>query len=525
MTKNYLKFKNRIIFLHIIVMVVWIGFGVKLFNIQIINKMDNPQGIKLESVKGFRGNFYDTNGESLTQNLTFYRIGVHPKKVLNIDDLFKDLSNCTGSSIDSYLKIYSANKDYIELERKTNKNCENLQKKYPNEIVIRKSYKRYYPEDNLVSQLIGFTNVDDYGISGLESKYNKYLEPISGSKLSKRNGLGLRISDPTLPSEDAKNGANIILSINKEYQAILRDELIMQMENTGASAAMGIIINPQNGAVLSMVNLPDYNPNSPNDFEIEFQKNKLVTDLIEPGSTFKIVTMAAALENNIDLMDEYNVEGPYNFHNIKMVEDSEPHNVLNVKEILAFSSNIGTIKIAESLGKNSLYNQAREFGFGIKTGFDSTSEASGIFRDPSKWSLSSMHSIPLGYEISTTPLQIAMAYAAIANGGFLLKPYVVERIEKHDDTIIKNQRSAKKRVLSQSNAEKLKIMLSHTVKEGSGKKAEIKGWDVAGKTGTSKKIVNGQYSDKEFISSFVGFFPADNPQLLCYIVQIGRAHV
>lgn len=521
MTKNYLKFKNRIIFLHIIVMVVWIGFGVKLFNIQIINKMDNPQGIKLESVKGFRGNFYDTNGESLTQNLTFYRIGVHPKKVLNIDDLLKDLSSCTGSSIDSYLKIYSANKDYIELERKTNKNCENLQKKYPNEIVIRKSYKRYYPEDNLVSQLIGFTNVDDYGISGLESKYNKYLEPISGSKLSKRNGLGLRISDPTLPSEDAKNGANITLSINKEYQAILRDELIMQMENTGASAAMGIIINPQNGAVLSMVNLPDYNPNSPNDFEIEFQKNKLVTDLIEPGSTFKIVTMAAALENNIDLMDEYNVEGPYNFHNIKMVEDSEPHNVLNVKEILAFSSNIGTIKIAESLGKNSLYNQAREFGFGIKTGFDSTSEASGIFRDPSKWSLSSMHSIPLGYEISTTPLQIAMAYAAIANGGFLLKPYVVERIEKHDDTIIKNQRSAKKRVLSQSNAEKLKIMLSHTVKEGSGKKAEIKGWDVAGKTGTSKKIVNGQYSDKEFISSFVGFFPADNPQLLCYIVLDG----
>ena len=518
MTKNYLKFKNRIIFLHIAIMVVWIGFGVRLFNIQIINKMDNPQGIKLESVKGFRGNFYDTNGESLTQNLTFYRIGIHPKKVVNIDSLFKDLSNCTGSSIDNYLAKYNVSRDYVELEKKTNKNCENLQQKYPNEIVIKKSYKRYYPEDNLVSQLIGFTNVDDYGISGLESKYNKYLEPISGSKLSKRNGLGLRISDPTLASEDAKNGADIILSINKEYQAILRDELIMQMENTGASAAMGIIINPQNGAVLSMVNLPDYNPNSPSDFEIDLQKNKIVTDLIEPGSTFKIVTMAAALEDNIDLMDEYNVEGPYNFHNIKMIEDSEPHSVLNVKEILAFSSNIGTIKIAESLGRKSLYNQAREFGFGIKTGFDPTSEASGIFRDPTKWSLSSMHSIPIGYEISTTPLQIAMAYAAIANGGFLLKPYVVEKIEKHDDTIIKNQRSTKKRVLSQSNAEKLKIMLSHTVKKGSGKKAEIKGWDVAGKTGTSKKLVNGQYSDKDFISSFVGFFPSENPQLLCLIV-------
>ncbi len=521
MTKNYLKFKNRIIFLHIVIMVTWVGFGVRLFNIQIINKIENPQGIRLESVKGFRGNFYDTNGESLTQNLTFYRIGIHPKKIQNVNSLFEDLSSCTGNPVDDYLIKYNANRDYIDLEKKTNKNCEKLQKKYPNEIIIRKSFKRYYPEDNLVSQLVGFTNVDDYGISGLESKYNKYLEPISGSKLSKRNGLGLRISDPTLPSEDAKNGADIVLSINKEYQAILREELIMQMENTGASKAMGLIINPQNGAVLSMVNLPDYNPNSPNDFEVELQKNKIITDLIEPGSTFKIVTMAAALENNIDLMDEFNVEGPYNFHNIKMIEDSEPHSVLNVKEILAFSSNIGTIKIAEILGKKSLYNQAREFGFGARTGFDSQTEASGVFRDPSKWSLSSMHSIPIGYEISTTPLQIAMAYAAIANGGFLLKPYVVEKIEKHDDTIIKNQRSTKKRVLSQSNSEKLKIMLSHTVKEGSGKKAEIKGWDVAGKTGTSKKLVNGKYSDDEFISSFVGFFPSNNPQLLCLVILDG----
>ena len=206
--------------------------------------------------------------------------------------------------------------------------------------------------------------------------------------MSKRNGLGVRISDPTLPTEEAKNGADIVLTINKEYQAILRDELILQMEKVGAKASMGLILNPQTGAILSMVNLPDYNPNSPNDFDIELQKNKIVTDLIEPGSTFKIVTMAAALESDIALNDEYNVEGPYNFHNIKMIEDSEPHSVLNVKEILAFSSNIGTIKIAEQLGKKSIYDQAREFGFGTKTGFDSSTEPAGIFREPSKWSLS-----------------------------------------------------------------------------------------------------------------------------------------
>ena len=517
MTKNYIKFKNRIIFIHIAIMFVWIGFAFRLFNIQIINKMDNPQGIKVETVKGLRGNFYDVNGINLTQNLTFYRIGVHTKKIINTD-LLIELSDCTGTSFESYYEKLNSGRDYIELEKKTNRNCEKLQKKYPNELIIKKSFKRYYPEENLLSQIIGFTNVDDYGISGLELKYNKYLEPISGSKLSKRNGLGVKISDPTLHSESAKNGANLTLTINKEYQAILRDELITQMENVGATASMGLILNPQTGAILSMVNLPDYNPNFPGDYNVELQKNKIVTDLIEPGSTFKIVTMAAALENNIELTDEYNVEGPYNFHNIKMIEDSEPYSVLNVKEILAYSSNIGTIKIAESLGKKSIYNQAREFGFGVKTGFDPSTEAVGIFRDPSKWSLSSMYSIPMGYEISSTPLQIAMAYASIANGGFLLKPYIVEKIEKHDDTIIKNQRNTKKRVLSLSNAEKLKSMLSHTVDQGSGKSAAIRGWNVAGKTGTSKKLINGQYSESEFISSFVGFFPSENPQLLCLII-------
>ena len=498
-------------------MLIWIGFGFRLFNIQIINKLNSPQGIKLESINGFRGNFYDVNGNNLTQNLTFYRIGIHPQKILN-NNLLNDLSECTGTDKEIYLSKVSSDKGYIDLEKKINKNCEYLQKKYPNSLIIKKSYKRYYPEDNLVSQIVGFTNIDDEGVSGLESKYNKFLKPVSGSKLSKRNGLGVKISDPTLPSQEAKNGADITLTINKEYQAVLRDELIIQMEKVGASASMGLILNPQTGAILSMVNLPDYNPNFPNDFDIELQRNKIVSDLIEPGSTFKIVTMAAALESDISLTDEYNVQGPYNFHNIKMIEDSEPHTVLNVKEILAFSSNIGTIKIAEYLGKKSIYNQAREFGYGTKTGFDSFTEQPGTFREPSKWTLSSMHSVPIGYEISATPLQIAMSYAAIANGGFLLKPYVVERIEKHDDTIIKNQRNTKKRILSQSNSEKLGLMLSHTVENGSGKSAAIDGWNVAGKTGTSKKLIDGQYSEKEFISSFVGYFPYENPQLLCLII-------
>ncbi|MDA7641834.1 transpeptidase family protein [Candidatus Marinimicrobia bacterium] len=523
MTKNYLKFKRRIRVVSTLVMCVWLVFIYKLFTIQIIDRVDSPQGMKVEMIKGKRGNIFDAKGSNITQNLTFYNIGVHPKKIANKEIFLRDLSNCTGTDLGIYNSKFNIAKSYVQLEKKTIRNCEELKSSYGGAIVINQDYKRYYPEENLFGQIVGFTNVDDIGIVGLESQYNKYLEPKTGSRVFKRNGFGKRIADPTLAYEAPKDGSDIFLTLNKEYQAILREELIDQVEKTEASSAMGIILNPQTGEIVSMVSVPDFNPNNPEDFEVEYQKNRLLLDTIEPGSTFKVVTIAAALKSDINPMKEYNVEGPYNFHNIKMIEDSEPHSVLTVKEILAYSSNIGTIKIAESLGKDKIYNQAKEFGFGSKTGLNPSSEENGIVYETKKWSKSSMHSFPLGYELTATPIQIAMAYAAIANGGFLLKPYMVDQVRKSDNTILKNEKRFRKRILSQSDAEILKDMLAYTVENGSGKKAKLAGWDVSGKTGTSKKIINGQYSESEFISSFVGFFPKENPQLLALIIIDGAS--
>ncbi len=518
MTKNYIKFKNRIIFIHIAIMFVWIGFAFRLFNIQVINKLSSPQGIKVEEVEGLRGNFYDVNGINLTQNLTFYRIGVHAKKIINTDNLLIELSNCTGTSIDSYYEKLNSGRDYIELEKKTNKNCEKLQKKYPNILIINKSFKRYYPEENLFSQIIGFTSIDDKGISGLELKFDKELKPLSGSKHSKRNGLGKRISDPTLPSKEAKNGSDIILTIDKRYQAILRDELIQQVENVGARAGRGLIINPKNGAILAMVNVPDYNPNSPNDFDVELQKNKIVTDLIEPGSTFKIVTVAAALKENVSLEETTYVDTVLNFHGIKKIRDTKPMQAhLTMGETLKHSSNIGIINFAapKFVGKVKLYVKAKELGFGRKTGLDSSSEPSGMLRHPDEWTESSMHSVPLGYEVSTTPLQIAMAYAAIADRGYLKKPFIVKKINGYDNL----NKIGRVNVVYPPHAKNITKMLEIAVSKEHN--AYIKDWQVAGKTGTSKKLINNQYSDKEFISSFVGFLPAEDPQLLCMIVIDG----
>jgi cell division protein FtsI/penicillin-binding protein 2 len=500
-------------------LIVGILFIFRLFDLQIVNVTDELQGFRQENIEGKRGNIFDADGETLTQNLTFYEIGIHPKNLNDKKTLLKDLSDCTGKDIDYYEAKLNTNKSYIVLEKKTKKNCQNLTRKYPEILTIEKDYKRYYPHQELFGQIVGFTDTDDKGIAGLEYQYDKYLKGKSMSRTFKKDNRGKRVSDPTLNSEDPEDGADIYLTLNKEYQAILREELINQMEKTDAIGAMGVIINPEDGRILSMVSVPDFNPNFQQEFEASYKKNRIVSDLIEPGSTFKIVTISAALEDGIKPLREYNVESPYDFHGIKMVEDYEPHTILTVEEILAYSSNIGTIKIAEELGRDRIYNKAKELGFGSKTGLGLYGEPNGKLENTKQWTLSSMHSIPIGYEVSVTPIHIAMAYASIANGGFLLKPYVIDKVIKNDKTILDNGRKVKRHVLSQSNAETLKNILFKTINIGSGQKAYLEGWNISGKTGTTKKLeADGKYSKSRFLSSFVGFFPKDNPQLLALII-------
>ena len=354
----------------------------------------------------------------------------------------------------------------------------------------------------------------------MEHQYDEYLKPKSVDMLFKINGLQERIYDATMNSSVPDNGSDIYLTLNKEYQAILREELLKQVEKTNAIGGMGIIINPQDGRILSMVSVPDFNPNLQNEFEDNYKKNRIISDSIEPGSTFKIVTIASALEHGIDRLDEYNVEGPYDFYGdgSKMVEDHEPYTVLTLEEILAFSSNIGTVKLAQELGKENIYKKAKELGFVSETGLNIEGEGKVRFRHTEDWTASSMHSVPIGYEISVTPIHIAMAYSAIANGGFLLKPYMVDKVIRNDKEVIEGKRKVKKRVLSKNDSETLRNMLFKTVSIGSGKSAYLEGWDVAGKTGTAQKSTIGGYSDSKHLSSFVGFFPKDNPQLLALII-------
>ena len=521
MTKNYTKLKNRIILVTLGFLFTWVLFAVKLFSIQVINQSENIQGIRTEVLNGKRGNFLDSQGNYLTQNLFYYDIDIFPKKINDFNNILFDLSECTGTDIKIYFSKIDNSRNSITLEKKSEKNCEFLQAKYPSSLSIKRNYKRFYPDENLFGQIIGFTDIDDNGISGLEYELNSKISPEKIQNAYKNNGLGKRILDPSFPIREPDSGLDIKLSLNREYQAILREELLNQIEKVEAESGMGIIINPQNGKILAMLSVPDFDPNNPSNYDLSYHRNRIVQDMIEPGSTLKIVTISSALKNDKKSSDEYNVEGPYNFHNIKMIEDSEPYSILNIKEILGYSSNIGTIKIAEELGKDKIYNQLTDFGFGSKSGIENVNEASGFVRKTKDWTLSSMYSIPMGYEISATPLQLAMAYSSIANGGYLLKPILVDEILKNDEIIFKSKKDIKRRILSNYESKELIEMLSFTVQEGSGKKAKISGWNVAGKTGTSKKLIDGKYSESEFISSFIGFLPAENPQLLALIIIEG----
>ena len=278
-------------------------------------------------------------------------------------------------------------------------------------------------------------------------------------------------------------------------------------------------MNPQNGDILAMASLPDFDLNNPNGYPLENQKNKVVTDQFEPGSTYKVVAATAALESGkINLSDEFNCEEGKVQIDGWTISDHEQFGVLTFPQIIANSSNVGVIKIAQKIGREPLYNASRSFGFGSYTGIDFPGESQGILRKKSDWNHMSLASVSIGYEVAVTVLQIASAYAAIANGGVLLKPQLVKQIINEDGNVIYASKPESIRKIAKSSTMlDLKHILEKVVDGGTGVKANIEGWTIAGKTGTAIKYLNGSYS-KKYISNFAGFFPAENPQVVGVVV-------
>ena len=503
----------------------WAMLSARLFQIMVIDSDQyKQQGItqaqKNEKLLAVRGNIYDRNNVPLTQNIIHYSLGAQTFKIKDRAEFAAKIANSTGRDIEYYLKKIDTKKSFVVIEHKLRQNKVKplLEQIIPGLVVERKS-RRYYPQENIASQTVGFTDVDDKGLTGIEKEFNSYLAGKAGWVVKQVDGKGRSQIKTSFPIKPPIDGSNIQLTIDLEYQSILHEELNRRINETNAKGAIGIIINPQNGSILAMSSMPDFNPNQHGLSPIENQKNRVLTDQFEPGSTYKVVTATAAVATNaVSLYEEFNCkEGKINVAG-KIISDHEIFGLLTFPQIIAHSSNVGMIKIAQRLGQEPLYTFSRDFGFGSPTGIQFPGESKGKLRQTKYWSEMSLAEVSIGYEVGVTALQLASAYAAIANGGYLIKPRLIKQILSAQGEIIHSEKPEIIRKIGNPEImETVKGMLVDVVQYGTGEKAKIKGWSIAGKTGTAYKFIDGAYSNK-YISNFAGFFPADKPQVVGVII-------
>ena len=526
MTKSFIKYRPRIRFLSSFIILFWITLCAKLFSVQVFDGKTHQktliaQSQRQEKLPAERGNIFDRNGDALTRNIAHYTISVNPQKISDKIALASVISTLTKKSKKNYLKKLNSKKKFEFLERNIRLSQSNIElvKKYEG-LNIKKSYRRSYPHGPVVSQILGYNDTDGRGISGLEKDYDNILSGKSGVAIKTKGWKGKFQSRSGLPFTAPIDGSDIILTLDLNYQSILQEELIKRVHETEAKSAMGIIMNPQSGEIIAMSSVPTFDNNNFSKYSISHHHSKVLTDQFEPGSTFKIVAATASLaEDKISLNQEFSCEnGKFDYFGT-IIKDHEPYEQLNISQIIKHSSNIGIIKIAEQVGSSSIYKYAKLFGFGTPTNFDMAGESTGKIKPEKEWSRISIGQISMGHEVAVNTLQLAVAFSAIANNGFLVKPYIINKIKKSNKKLDKKTISkVKRKISSEDKIIKIKDMLRQVVLNGTGTEADILGWEVAGKTGTAQKYIDGKYSNEHFISNFVGFFPASKPEILSVIV-------
>ncbi len=394
---------------------------------------------------------------------------------------------------------------------------------------------RVYPNGSLAGQVIGFpaveeTNVDGRFVSkivgrdGVELAMQKQLNGVAGWRVTEtdkaqRERVAWRDEDVY-----ARDGLDVVLTIDSAVQHIVETALADALQKHTPKSITGIVMRPRTGEILAMASLPNYDPNQPRTISPE-ARNRVITDVMEPGSTFKIVVVSGALNTGtVKLTDQFDCErGHFEFAG-KVLHDHKPFGILSVENIITKSSNIGAAKIGIKLGAQSLYDYAWDYGFGQRTGIPLPGEARGILYSPTNreyWTKVSIAQIPMGQGVGVTRLQMLDAMAAIANGGWLMQPMIVSRLQEHDGQVVQRYAPHRVRQIISEATSKQMIQALKTVvtKDGTAAGAAMKNYVVAGKTGTAEKVENRRYSTENYIVSFIGFFPADNPQLCISVVM------
>lgn len=473
-------------------------------------------------IEAERGSIYDRNGRTLAMNVELPSVYAVPRAIAHPGSVSRKLAPLLGMNPKALHKKLDNKRHFTWLFRKIDPaKAEEIRRLKIKGIGFVAESQRVYPKRSLFGHVLGFAGLDNHGLEGIELKYDGTLRGETGWLVVERDAFGKSVFPKGLDYIVPSRGKDLHLTVDEVIQHISERELGRMVEQTGAKGGTVIVMDPWTGEILSMVVTPRFNPNTVGKYRPSDWRNRAITDIYEPGSTFKIVTASAAIEEELVEADEmidcesgtYAVKGT-------VIHDHEAIGVVPFRQVIAKSSNICTVKVAEILGETRLADYISAFGFGERSGVDLVGESPGLLREKENWSRRSLASLSIGQEIGVTPLQMAVAATVVANGGWLMTPHLVKSTGRDEESRTTPARM-KRRVISEETAKEMVQILKGVVsRSGTAQLAAISGYSVAGKTGTAQKFdrETERYSRDKYVSSFVGFVPAEDPVITILVV-------
>ncbi len=508
-----------------VLMAIWgIAIGARLYSIQVVGSEDlrgraERQQQRVLKISPHRGAIYDRHGNELAISIevdSLYAVPLEVGDPAATAAILAEILDVETSFLETRLK---SDRSFSWLARKvTAREAARIRAADIDGLYFQKEPKRFYPNRQLASHVLGFVNIDDHGGSGVEYRFDEVIGGTPGKLVVMTDARGRSFHRL---EQAPTGGASLTTTIDQTIQYIVEKEIAQVIEDTQAAGMSVIVMNPGTGEVLAMANYPDFNPNEYGQSPPRTWSNRAISHVYEPGSTFKIATAAAAFEENLTELEEL-IDcqmGSITLYGHR-IRDHKPFGVLSVREILQYSSDVGIIKLGLRLGDDRLAGYIDRFGFGQRTGIDLPGEERGLTKPAADWSAVSVGAISMGQEIGTTPLQIVNLVSMVGNGGVLYRPVVVKRVDDPRSGTTEETRWHGRRVMSPDTAARLQDALRAVVTDGTARLAQIPGYTVAGKTGTAQKIdpATGTYSHTRHVASFAGYAPSDNPRISAIVV-------
>jgi len=530
MKKNL--FLSRRVYLLISVMGLWgTVIGARLYFLQVVRSADlreqaDKQQQQVLEITSPRGIIYDRNGSELAASIQVKSVFAVPKEVRDPGATAKSLATLTGLPASEIRARLTADKRFVWIKRKvTTSEASAIEQAGLAGIHFEDESQRSYPNDELAAHVLGYVGVDEQGFGGLEGKYEGIIRGEPGKVIYLSDARGNSYNQIEQP---AQPGASLVTTIDKNIQHFVEEGVRDAEERTHAKGIYIVVMDPNTGEILAMANYPTYNPNNYRKYDPQFLKNGTIDHTYEPGSTFKILTVRAALEEGLTTPDDLIdcLQGSIVVAG-QRIRDHKGFGVLTVSEILQNSSDVGAITLGLRLKDELMAKYIKLFGFGQTTEIDLPGEERGLVRPISQWRKSSIGYISMGQEIAVTPLQIASLISMVANGGTLYRPYVVKEVQDSHQTVLSRTEPSGKQVMSLKSAQQMQAMLEKVVTEGTAKTAKLDGYRAAGKTGTAQKSIGGGYSATKLVASFAGFAPVSNPAISMVVVvdePVGAHH-